>query len=126
MDCPGHFGHVDLALPIFHTGYFTHTYNLLQMICKTCSRVMLEDGKDETGAVLKNSDRKNSREYFRFRLDNPNISYQQKTRLKKEIMAIVKKVPKVCPYWLGSERKQFYVSPIFYDFYEFLRCFYEF
>lgn len=69
------------------------------MICKTCSRVLLEDPKDETGKIVKNADKKDSREYFRSRLDNPNISYQRKTALKKEIMAIVKKVPKICPYW---------------------------
>ena len=97
--CTGHFGHIELALPVFHTGYFPHTYNLLQMICKTCSRVLLEDPKDETGKIVKNADKKDSREYFRSRLDNPNISYQRKTALKKEIMAIVKKVPKICPYW---------------------------
>ena len=68
------------------------------MICKTCSRVMLDDPIDSEGNILRLPDRKNSREFFRFRLDNPNISYQQKTRLKKEIMAIVKKVPKICSY----------------------------
>ena len=98
MDCPGHFGHIVLALPIFHTGYITHTFNLLQMVCKTCSRVLLEDEKDELGFIVKNPDRKNSREYFRSRLDNPNISYQKKTSLKKQIMAVVKKVPKICSY----------------------------
>ena len=51
--CPGHFGHIQLALPIFHTGYFTHTYNLLQMICKSCSRVLLEDRTDENGNIIR-------------------------------------------------------------------------
>jgi len=40
-DCAGHFGFIDLALPVFHIGYFKHTLSLLQCICKSCSRVLL-------------------------------------------------------------------------------------
>lgn len=39
--CPGHFGCIELPLPIFHPGYFTHCVKVLQMVCKSCSRVML-------------------------------------------------------------------------------------
>ena len=28
-DCPGHFGFVKLALPVFHPGYFRHTIGVL-------------------------------------------------------------------------------------------------
>lgn len=34
VDCPGHFGHFSLALPIFHVGYFKYVVNILQCICK--------------------------------------------------------------------------------------------
>lgn len=40
-DCIGHFGHVDLELPVFHIGYIKETIRVLQMICKCCSRVLL-------------------------------------------------------------------------------------
>ena len=40
-DCIGHFGHVDLELPIFHIGYIKEVIRILQMICKKCSRVLL-------------------------------------------------------------------------------------
>ena len=43
-DCAGHFGYIKLALPCFHIGYFKHTLNILQCICKTCSRVLMTDG----------------------------------------------------------------------------------
>ena len=42
-ECPGHFGFLKLALPIFHVGYFKHTVAILQCICKTCSRVLLNE-----------------------------------------------------------------------------------
>ena len=32
--CNGHFGHVKLALPAFHVGYFRMTIEVLQEICK--------------------------------------------------------------------------------------------
>ena len=34
QQCNGHFGHVKLALPAFHIGYFKMTINILQNICK--------------------------------------------------------------------------------------------
>ena len=42
-ECSGHFGYIDLGLPVFHIGYFKHTISVLQCICKTCSRVLLKD-----------------------------------------------------------------------------------
>ncbi len=39
--CPGHFGHIKLALPVFHIGYLKPLLSILQSICKSCSRVLL-------------------------------------------------------------------------------------
>jgi DNA-directed RNA polymerase III subunit RPC1 len=39
--CPGHFGFVKLALPIFHVGYFRSIIVVLQTICKVCVCVCL-------------------------------------------------------------------------------------
>lgn len=44
-DCIGHYGYIDLELPVFHVGYFRSTIYILQNICKTCSRVLL-NGKE--------------------------------------------------------------------------------
>mmetsp|Transcript_19920 Transcript_19920/g.14370 ORF Transcript_19920/g.14370 Transcript_19920/m.14370 type:complete len:87 (+) Transcript_19920:151-411(+) len=43
VDCPGHFGYVKMALPVFHIGYFKHTISILQSICKECASIMLSD-----------------------------------------------------------------------------------
>ena len=32
--CEGHFGHIELELPVFHIGYFKATVTILQRICK--------------------------------------------------------------------------------------------
>ena len=41
--CNGHFGHVKLALPAFHVGYFKIIVTILQQICKECSHILLSD-----------------------------------------------------------------------------------
>ena len=43
QDCIGHFGYVRLCLPVFHAGYFKATLQVLQMICKHCSRVLVDN-----------------------------------------------------------------------------------
>nr|WCZ58477.1 RNA polymerase III subunit RPC1 [Andalucia godoyi] len=42
-DCPGHFGYLRLELPCFHVGFFKSILESLQRICKSCSRILLDD-----------------------------------------------------------------------------------
>jgi DNA-directed RNA polymerase II subunit RPB1 len=41
-DCPGHFGHTELASPVFHIGFLPHLKNILQCICLKCSNILVE------------------------------------------------------------------------------------
>lgn len=41
--CHGHFGHVRLALPVFHVGYFKAIIQILQCICKNCGHILLDE-----------------------------------------------------------------------------------
>ncbi|XP_034655414.1 DNA-directed RNA polymerase III subunit RPC1 [Drosophila subobscura] len=81
-ECIGHFGYLDLALPVFHIGHFRATINILQMICKSCAQVM-----------LKLEDRLT----FEKKLHNPNFSYLGKKALHAQMLAKAKKVTK-CPH----------------------------
>lgn len=36
-ECVGHFGYLDLALPVYHVGHFRSTIQILQSICKVSS-----------------------------------------------------------------------------------------
>ncbi len=36
-------GYIRLELPVFHIGYFKNTVQILQCICKSCSRVLLPE-----------------------------------------------------------------------------------
>ena len=36
-DCAGHYGYIELELPVFHIGYFRSIIGILQIICKVVS-----------------------------------------------------------------------------------------
>ncbi|MCK4265749.1 MAG: DNA-directed RNA polymerase subunit A', partial [Thermoplasmata archaeon] len=40
-DCPGHFGHIDLAMPVIHVGFVKDIKRLLQSTCRECGRLRL-------------------------------------------------------------------------------------
>ena len=41
-ECPGHFGHIELQRPVIHIGFNKTIYKILQVICRSCSRIMLK------------------------------------------------------------------------------------
>jgi DNA-directed RNA polymerase subunit A' len=41
--CPGHFGHIELAKPVIHIGYVKQIYDLLRSTCWKCGRLLLTD-----------------------------------------------------------------------------------
>jgi DNA-directed RNA polymerase III subunit RPC1 len=80
-ECVGHFGFIDLELPVFHIGYFKAVITVLQTICKTCSHVLLND---------------KMRKIYQAKLRNPNLPYLTKKALRKKIQEVCKKVT-CCP-----------------------------
>jgi DNA-directed RNA polymerase II subunit RPB1 len=42
LECPGHFGHIELAEPVFHYGFLDHLKSLLQCVCTKCSNILIE------------------------------------------------------------------------------------
>ncbi|XP_067637173.1 DNA-directed RNA polymerase III subunit RPC1 isoform X2 [Eurosta solidaginis] len=81
-ECIGHFGYLDLALPVFHIGHFRATISILQMICKSCSHVMLREA---------------DKRIYEKKLLNPNLSYLAKKALHGQILNKSKKMSK-CPH----------------------------
>ena len=41
-ECPGHFGHTDLAEPVYHFGFLNHNVNVLKCVCFYCSKLLIE------------------------------------------------------------------------------------
>ncbi|KAJ4843610.1 hypothetical protein Tsubulata_025428 [Turnera subulata] len=47
--CPGHYGHIDLLMPVYNPLLFKFLHNLLQRICFTCHRLRIEGSRVEMG-----------------------------------------------------------------------------
>ena len=54
-ECPGHFGHIDLAMPVIHVGYVKEIKKLLQSTCRSCGRLLLT--KDQAQEYVSQRDR---------------------------------------------------------------------
>jgi DNA-directed RNA polymerase III subunit RPC1 len=59
--CFGHFGYLKLFLPVFNIGYLKTVHIILQLICKSCSKILIEPGekKDKIWKNIKNLKKKN-------------------------------------------------------------------
>ena len=40
--CPGHFGHIELAKPVFHVGFLTKCVKMLRCVCFFCSKLKVD------------------------------------------------------------------------------------
>lgn len=81
-ECAGHYGYIKLSLPVFHIGFFKQTMNILQCICKTCSRILMSDS---------------ARQNFLKRMRNPRTDVLAKAASFKKALELCKKA-KACPH----------------------------
>jgi DNA-directed RNA polymerase III subunit RPC1 len=81
----GRFGHIELALPVFHIGFFKATIATLQCVCKTCSRVLLPEP---------------ARSKFIRLMRSPMTDSLRKVKLRKAIIDLCKK-QRACPWCLA-------------------------
>ena len=75
-NCPGHFGHIDLAEPVFHIGYLQFVKKILDCICLRCSKLLIHKNEDELEDMLKNKQGKNRMAEIRNLVKN--VTYCQK------------------------------------------------
>ena len=47
VDCPGHFGHIELAMPVIHVEFAKTSYRLLLATCRNCGRILLTEEEIE-------------------------------------------------------------------------------
>jgi DNA-directed RNA polymerase II subunit RPB1 len=50
--CPGHFGHINLAKPVFHYQFFDTVKKLLKCVCFRCSKLLMDPDGEAIKAVL--------------------------------------------------------------------------
>ena len=60
-DCPGHFGHTELADNVYHYGFLDHVVYCLKSTCRKCSKLLIE----KTPEVLNKYNNKNNKERFK-------------------------------------------------------------
>ncbi|XP_031343818.1 DNA-directed RNA polymerase II subunit RPB1-like [Photinus pyralis] len=54
-ECPGHFGHIDLAKPVFHVGFITKTIKILRCVCFYCSKLLVSPNNPKIKEVVMKS-----------------------------------------------------------------------
>lgn len=43
QECPGHFGHIELAKPVFHIGFIAKIKKICECICMHCGKILLDE-----------------------------------------------------------------------------------
>lgn len=51
--CPGHFGHINLARPVYHIGYIMQIKMILECICIRCAALKVDKTSDNVQNILK-------------------------------------------------------------------------
>ena len=93
--CPGHFGHIELAVPIAHIEFTKIIFDMLKSTCRTCGRILLSEEASKKA--------RQRIERFNELLGNiPDEVY-------KEIMADIK--VKQCPYCAATQFKITFEKP---------------
>ena len=42
-ECPGHFGHLELAKPMFHIGFLKTVLTIMRCVCFNCSKILADE-----------------------------------------------------------------------------------
>jgi DNA-directed RNA polymerase subunit A' len=58
INCPGHYGHIELAVPVIHVEFAKHIYKLLSTTCRSCGRILLREDDRERFTELRNEEEK--------------------------------------------------------------------
>lgn len=51
-ECPGHFGHIELAKPVFHPGFIKKIKKILEIVCHNCGRILLDRNNPQYKAAV--------------------------------------------------------------------------
>ncbi|VFQ87992.1 unnamed protein product [Cuscuta campestris] len=71
LQCPGHYGYLKLALPVYNVGYLDNIVTILKCICKGCSRILLKE---------------NDRQDLLRKTRNTKLDHLKKNELQKKVL----------------------------------------
>ena len=87
--CPSHFGHIQLELPVVHIGFTNLLKTSLKSTCNTCSRVLLHE-REGTHPI---DPEKSEQDYYRARVYDV---IQKHGVGSTEFKKIIKEITKIC------------------------------
>jgi len=110
---PGHFGHIDLARPVYHQGFFTVVLKGLRCVCYHCSRPVMDESEFKYQKCKKITNRKRRFEAFHYLLkgrekrqcDHCNGFQPKYTKVGLHVEAEYSEQMESIPH--GGDRKQF-------------------
>ncbi|RMZ08179.1 hypothetical protein D0860_04781 [Hortaea werneckii] len=70
--CPGHFGHIELAQPVFHVGFIAKIKKILESVCHNCGKLKADERNVQFAQAL--------------RLRDPKRRFEQVHKICKPIM----------------------------------------
>ncbi|MEK6826502.1 MAG: DNA-directed RNA polymerase subunit A', partial [Nanoarchaeota archaeon] len=88
-ECPGHFGHIELARPVIHIKYVKPICDALRSTCRDCSKILLPD--NEKANLIDELERSEKEK-----------GLTERRRKLKEILKVLKDTKK-CPYCGGKQ-----------------------
>jgi DNA-directed RNA polymerase II subunit RPB1 len=57
-ECPGHFGHIELAKPVFHIGFIAKIKKACECVCMHCGKLLLDETNQAMAQAIKIRDPK--------------------------------------------------------------------
>lgn len=57
-ECPGHFGHIELAKPVFHIGFIAKIKKVCESVCMHCGKLLLDETNPSMAQAIKIRDPK--------------------------------------------------------------------
>jgi DNA-directed RNA polymerase II subunit RPB1 len=57
IHCPGYFGHINLARPVFYYQHLSTITNILKLVCIKCSKLLIDKNKNKQALQLRGSER---------------------------------------------------------------------
>ena len=88
-DCPSHFGHIQLELPVMHVGFTNLVKNALKATCNSCNKVLLQ----EQEGTHPNDNEKSEQDYYRARVLDIIVKHGVGST---EFRKIIKEIEKHC------------------------------
>ncbi|XP_022895267.1 DNA-directed RNA polymerase II subunit 1 [Olea europaea var. sylvestris] len=58
-ECPGHFGHLELAKPMFHIGFLKTVLSIMRCVCFNCSKILADEDEPKFKQAMRIRNPKN-------------------------------------------------------------------